>query len=129
MATGPLHLKLGHPDAHEWIPSTLGHGIKMCKNCHITDSEAAAIGALNSCSRAAAPKPSDYRTDLTGMDPLNPETLWRLGVESKTTPQDNANILATHDRIVAMRQMYAFEKIATLLERFSDLVTKADDLD
>ena len=35
---------------HEWIPSTLGHGTLMCKQCLMTDREAAALGALNVCN-------------------------------------------------------------------------------
>lgn len=37
---------------HKWITSTLGHGSVICENCKITDAEAAAIGALNKCSKA-----------------------------------------------------------------------------
>lgn len=28
---------------HDWIPSTLGHGNKMCRRCRITDLEAEAL--------------------------------------------------------------------------------------
>lgn len=29
---------------HDWIKSTLGHGMLMCKNCLVTILEASAIG-------------------------------------------------------------------------------------
>lgn len=35
--------------AHDWIPSTLGHGEVMCRNCKITNREAAVLGLLNEC--------------------------------------------------------------------------------
>ncbi len=37
---------------HEWVPSTLGHGSRMCKKCHITDLEAVAVGMMNRCENA-----------------------------------------------------------------------------
>ena len=39
---------------HDWIPSTLGHGETMCRNCKITNREAAVLGQLNECD---APPP------------------------------------------------------------------------
>jgi hypothetical protein len=38
---------------HHWVPSTLGHGNRMCAACGITDLEAEAIGQ----QRCDAPKP------------------------------------------------------------------------
>ncbi len=29
---------------HEWVPSTLGHGERMCKHCYMTNREAAVLG-------------------------------------------------------------------------------------
>lgn len=34
---------------HEWIKSDLGHGEAMCKNCKMTNREAAVLGKLNDC--------------------------------------------------------------------------------
>lgn len=41
---------------HNWVPSTLGHGNKMCNRCWATDLEAEAIGLVE-CD--AAPKPAN----------------------------------------------------------------------
>ena len=41
---------------HEWIPSPLGHGNKLCTFCHGTDLEIAAIGNPNHC-----PERHEYR--------------------------------------------------------------------
>jgi len=35
---------------HSWVPSTLGHGEVMCKYCHMTNREAAALHQLDDCS-------------------------------------------------------------------------------
>ncbi len=37
---------------HDWIPSTLGHGETMCRNCFGTNRELAVLGQLNECSSA-----------------------------------------------------------------------------
>lgn len=34
---------------HDWVKSTLGHGETMCRNCFITNREAAALGCLEVC--------------------------------------------------------------------------------
>jgi hypothetical protein len=39
---------------HDWIPSTLGHGETMCRNCSITNREAAVLGTLNECDAPSA---------------------------------------------------------------------------
>lgn len=45
---------------HDWVPSTLGHGNKMCRRCWATDLEAAALGQLNDCpAPSPAPKPAN----------------------------------------------------------------------
>lgn len=40
---------------HAWVPSTLGHGERMCANCKITNREAAVLGE-QFCSQS--PRPS-----------------------------------------------------------------------
>lgn len=47
---------------HDWIPSTLGHGNKMCRRCCATDLEAAVIG-LTKCD---APPPKAANTNKQG---------------------------------------------------------------
>lgn len=47
---------------HNWVPSTLGHGNKMCNRCWVTDLEAAAIGMVE-CD--AAPKPANENAPAT----------------------------------------------------------------
>lgn len=37
---------------HNWVRSTLGHGIQMCSKCKITALEAAALNRLNKCEIA-----------------------------------------------------------------------------
>lgn len=39
-------MNLRDDTTHEWIISTLGHGELMCRNCRITNREAAALGKL-----------------------------------------------------------------------------------
>lgn len=38
--------------AHNWGPSTLGHGDQMCRRCGITNREAAALGLQEVCDGA-----------------------------------------------------------------------------
>lgn len=47
---------------HDWIPSTLGHGNKMCRRCCVTDLEAAAIG-MNECE-APSPKAANENAQI-----------------------------------------------------------------
>lgn len=42
------HEKHGGPP-HDWTPSTLGHGEKMCKRCSMTNREATALGKSERC--------------------------------------------------------------------------------
>ena len=42
---------------HDWIPSTLGHGEKMCSRCLVTNREAAALGITDHCDVAPKPPP------------------------------------------------------------------------
>jgi len=44
-----------HTKPHVWVPSRLGHGEVMCKNCLITNREAAALGRLNACGAPEKP--------------------------------------------------------------------------
>lgn len=36
-------------NSHNWVPSTLGHGNKMCTKCSMTDLEAAALRKTEVC--------------------------------------------------------------------------------
>lgn len=55
---------------------------------------------------------SDTRAEITGGDPLSPEEIWKRGVEHLVAPRDQERVLAAHDRIVALRTMWALENIA-----------------
>jgi hypothetical protein len=55
---------------HEWVPSRLGHGESMCKNCLITNREAAVLGTLNTCT-ALEQKPTHARDGIEAQRGLN----------------------------------------------------------
>ncbi len=46
---------------HIWIPSTLGHGETMCKNCLITNREAMVLCCLDKCEKV----PEETQAHLT----------------------------------------------------------------
>lgn len=54
--------------AHDWIPSTLGHGETMCRKCFITNREAAVLGLLNHCDAPEKGAP-DGKRDQAEMAP------------------------------------------------------------
>lgn len=39
---------------HDWIPSTLGHGSKMCRRCFMTDREARILGKCQTTPKTPA---------------------------------------------------------------------------
>lgn len=67
---------LSEKGKHEWVPSTLGHGIKMCKYCSMTLLEAQVLGDV--CNKAPKDDPLDVRLQLLYPDNLgtqpNPTT-------------------------------------------------------
>jgi len=48
---------------HDWAKSTLGHGEAMCRNCFMTNREAAVLGLLNVCE--AAPLVAEDRKETS----------------------------------------------------------------
>lgn len=60
---------------HKWIKSTLGHGEAMCKNCFITNREAAVLGKLNTCINTIFVQPKPFIEE--GLDPLPAWAEWK----------------------------------------------------
>lgn len=52
---------------HDWVPSMLGHGETMCRNCLVTNREAAVLG-MNEC-----PDPQGQRRREMGRNALEQE--------------------------------------------------------
>jgi Lar family restriction alleviation protein len=74
---------------HVWEPSTLGHGETVCRNCKITNREAAVLGELNECNALTPPVP--VTTDADGWIewnggarpvPTDVEVFWRRRMEN-----------------------------------------------
>lgn len=51
--TPPTAPDTGAIRQHDWVKSNLGHGESMCRNCLITNREAAVLGRLNKCDTLA----------------------------------------------------------------------------
>lgn len=58
-------------NAHDWVESRLGHGESMCRNCFITNREAAALGLMNECN--ASPRTADQNSEAPGNDAMRQE--------------------------------------------------------
>lgn len=50
--------------AHNWKPSTLGHGESVCVFCHGTNREIAVIGDMNVCPKAPGAKFDPTEEDI-----------------------------------------------------------------
>lgn len=88
----PLAIPAGHavvPSQHEWEPSQLGHGVKICKHCRMTLMEASVLGVNCDAAPASPPLVTEGETVPAGDIPALLDRYWDLAIAEGREGRDH----------------------------------------